>query len=332
MSDYLWDRSGPVDPDVEVLEQQLKPLAFDAKAHPFMAAAPSLPFRRRALASVLGALAACVLVAVGLVAWHSWRLNWQNGRGWAISGGGTLAVGSPLRVESAPATISIARLGVLDASPGTELELRATGPKRHRFSLSRGEINVRVWAPPGRLAVGTPAGDVIDLGCIFSLSVDSAGATRLSVHTGWVELDNAYGTSFVPAGASAGMTVDREPQVPVYDDASDAFRRAARAIEVNPDTAPLAILRTITGDARARDALTLLRLAGVDGMSPEKRAVLLDALARFYPPPTPEAISRIANGDRDLFWKWFDSLPLPPLKNWWANWRDVFPREMPAPG
>ena len=62
---------------------------------------------------------------------------------------------------------------------------------------------MRVWAPPGRVAVTTPAGDVIDLGCIFSLAVDDAGAAHLSVATGWVNLQNPHGNTFVPAGASA---------------------------------------------------------------------------------------------------------------------------------
>jgi hypothetical protein len=25
-------------------------------------------------------------------------------------------------------------------------------------------------------------------------------------------------------------------------------------------------------------------------------------------------------------WNWFDSLPLPPTKAWWRNWRDMFRR------
>ena len=62
-----------------------------------------------------------------------------------------------------------------------------------------------------------------DLGCIFSLAVDDAGAAHLSVATGWVNLQNPHGNTFVPAGASASMIADDAPEVPVYDDAPLTF-------------------------------------------------------------------------------------------------------------
>jgi hypothetical protein len=81
------------------------------------------------------------------------------------------------------------------------------------------------------VAVQTPAGDVVDLGCIFALSVDDAGVAHLSVRAGWVELENAFGSRAVPAGASASMSADRLPQVPVYDEAREVFKTAVRALE-----------------------------------------------------------------------------------------------------
>ena len=44
------------------------------------------------------------------------------------------------------------------------LTLEETGPRKHWLRLNRGSIDVRLWAPPGRVALHTPAGDVIDLG------------------------------------------------------------------------------------------------------------------------------------------------------------------------
>ncbi len=339
MSDYLWDRSGPVDPDVEALERQLKPLAFDPHTHPLEISADS-PAARAALTTaprravrqlrplriVFGTLAAAAVLAVGLNVWHNWRLDWQPNRAWTINSGGVLAMGAPLRVGSSTATIDIARLGELAAAPGTELELTSTTRTRHRVAMTRGSINVRVWAPPGRVAVQTPAGDVVDLGCIFALSVDDAGVAHLSVRAGWVELENAFGSRAVPAGASASMSADREPQVPVYDDAREVFKTAVRALEAAPGHADADALRIVTTEARAKDALTLLLLADVDGMPAPARRDMLNALATFHAAPSADAISRILNGDRNLLWTWYATLPLPPMKNWWANWRDVFPR------
>ena len=282
--------------------------------------------RAVALTAAGAAVAASALVVAGLAAWHNWRLSWQPERAWAIASGGALAVGHPLEVAAAPATIDIARLGEMQAAPGTALDLTETGRTHHRFTMSRGMIDVRLWAPPGRVVVHTPAGDVIDLGCIFSLVVNDAGTANLSVRTGWVELENAFGSRAIPAGASAGMAADREPQVPVYDDASAAFRGAVRVVEMVGTDGGSTDLTVIAREARARDVITLLMLSDVSGIGTETRRGLMAIAARFSTPPSADAIDRIVGGDRDLFWRWYDSLPLPRMKNWWANWRDAFPR------
>lgn len=321
MSDYLWDRSAPVDPEVADLEARLNPLAFEARQHPLL----FRPRRRRVGGFALG-LAASIAVIAGLSAFHVWRLQWETNRPWSIRGGGAFTVGAPLRVGPTPTTVNIARLGVLQATPGTDLSLDETASPRHRLTMTRGAIDVRLWAPPGRVAVHTPAGDVVDLGCIFSLAVDAGGVAHLSVRTGWVELTNAHGDAAIPAGASASMSADREPQVPVYDDASAAFRGAVRAIESTTRPVDAQWLRTVAMEARPRDAITVLTLSNVTGLAPDVRTALLDTAQRLHQPPTADAVPRIIAGDRDLFWQWFDSLPLPRLKNWWANWRDALPR------
>jgi hypothetical protein len=67
-------------------------------------------------------------------------------------------------------------------------------------------------------------------------------------------------------------------------------------------------------------------LSDVDSLAPETRRGLLERAASLTPPPEPDTVSRVLGGDRDRFWAWYDSLPLPSLKNWWRNWRDIFPR------
>jgi hypothetical protein len=56
-----------------------------------------------------------------------------------------------------------------------------------------------------------------------------------------------------------------------------------------------------------------------------RRVVLLEHAAILSPPPRPPA-SGVASLDDAAVWEWFDSLPLPPAKAWWRNWRDVFRR------
>jgi hypothetical protein len=72
--------------------------------------------------------------------------------------------------------------------------------------------------------------------------------------------------------------------------------------------------------------ITLLTLSDVDGMSRFVRAGLLERASVLHAPPRVDDVERILDGDRDAFWAWYDSLPLPSLKNWWRNWRDVIPR------
>lgn len=328
--DYLWDRSGPVDPAVADVERRLAPLAYDPAATPL---APPVRRPRRLRAIVLaGTIAASLLLAAGLWFYH-WRLEWPADRAWTMllrSTGETassqLQVGQPLAVPSpTSARIDVARLGTIDAVAGTELTLSATDSNHHRVRLTRGTVDVRLWAPPGAVAFRTPAGDVIDLGCFFQLAVDADGVARLTVRSGWVQLDNAFGESLVPAGASSLMQSDRRPFVPVYDDAARAFSDAVRAFErADTPDAQLPYLATITRQARERDVVTLLMLAArIDGAA---RGQLLDASAKISPPPATLDLKAAASGDNEAVWKWVDALALPPVKGWWRNWRDAFPR------
>src|SRR5207342_2667869 len=101
----------------------------------------------------------------------------------------------------------------------------------------------------------------IDLGCVFSLTVDADGVAHVRVETGWVQLENKFGETLVPAGASSAMTSDAPPVVPVYDDATAAFRDAVRLIEIGGTPKIDFALTLIDRDARARDVPTLLLLA-----------------------------------------------------------------------
>jgi ferric-dicitrate binding protein FerR (iron transport regulator) len=326
--EYLWDRSGPIDPAVADLEARLAPLRFDRASHPLV-----LPRPRRRLPRALvvaGAIAASLLVAAG--AWYEWRFDWTRDRAWrvtvepAVSGGSSttasLAVGKSLQTiaPASPARIDIARVGVMDAAAGTDLMISSTDAHRHRVRLDRGTVDVRLWAPPSVVAFRTPAGDVIDLGCVFQLAVDD-GVTRLDVRTGWVQLGNSYGESLVPAGASSVMRAGSRPSVPVYDDAPPAFAGAVRAFEIDDPTG--AALSSIVATSRPRDVLTVLMLAA--RRSGPVRATLVARAAVLAPPPATANIAAIFGGDNDALWRWIDSLPLPPVKSWWRNWRDALP-------
>jgi len=320
--DYLWDRSGPIDPDVVALERGLGALKFDPAQHPLR-----LPARRRLRAAAWLTLAAAAVMAAGAGAFW-WRLQWPDDHAWRLATTtsgmervGTLAVGETIDLgNGTEASLSIARLGTARVHAGSTLRLRATSSRQHSLQLTKGTMDVSVWAPPARLVIGTPAGTVIDLGCVFSLTVDDAGVARVRVETGWVQLENKFGETLVPAGASSEMTSDAPPVVPVYDDATAAFRDAIRLIEAGATPKIDFALTLIDRDARARDVPTLLLLALRSPQMP--REALLARAALLVPPPAP--VGKTLDLTDAAIWRWFDTLPLPPTKAWLLNWKDLF--------
>ena len=81
----------------------------------------------------------------------------------------------------------------------------------------------------------TPAGEVIDLGCEFELTVEPA-RTVVRVLSGWVMIENGIEESLIPAGASGESRPGRAPTVPVFDDATPAFAAAVRALQAGAPT------------------------------------------------------------------------------------------------
>ncbi len=323
-NEYLWDKSGTVDPVVADLESALGPLAYRPADRPL-----SVPERSRRRWPLLTAAAAAALIVAVAAGMFVWRLQWPAGQAWpmelsgqaAAGRAGAFAVGQTLTLDAtSTATIDVARLGSMQVRPGSDVTLSATASSKHRLHLDRGSVHVRVWAPPSRIVLTTPAGEVIDLGCVFTLTVDAQGVANIAVETGWVQLDNVHGEVLVPAGTSTTMSIDRRPLVPVYDDATAPFRAAVRGLET-PNTGdvvtPLAELRR---DARPRDVPTILVLAL--RVPPALRAALLEHAATLVPPP--QTASAAGSLDNASVWEWFDSLPLPPAKSWWRNWPDAF--------
>ncbi len=332
---YLWDPAAPEEPGVKAIEQHLLPLRFDAAARPFKtdggrdfrpAESPGLNVWWKLLA------AAAVIVIVTGVGFSQWRFAWPSGRAWIITSASAsapsrLEVGATLSVPvSEEAIVNVARIGTMRIGGGSQVTLRSTQGSRHRLRMDTGDVNVRVWAPPGSVAIQTPTGEVIDLGCEFDLHVE-ADVSRVQVRSGWVQIDNGVGESLIPAGASGEMRRDRVPGVPIFTSASSVFRTAVRQIERSSDEASL---RTILEQARVEDVLTLLMLVeqvvgGVDRRNAGADQLAVRA-AELWPPPADVTVGQVIRGDRDALWQWRDTLPLPPPKGWLRNWQDALPR------
>jgi hypothetical protein len=325
---YLWDPAeAPVDPDVATLEKRLATVRFDPSARPLRLPArkPARILRfppRRWLAL---AAAASVLIAVSAFGYSRWRFTWPAGQSWTVamrsaSVPSEFAIGTPLVLPLAEtAVVDVARIGTMRVEGGSTVALRSTQGNRHRLTMDAGRMYLRVWAPPGSVAIQTPAGEVIDLGCEFDLEVD-ANTSRVHVRSGWVQLDNRIAEALVPAGASSEMTRTRVPGVPVFDTASETFRTSVRRYEETHDQT---LIDRIVSDARVEDVYTLLMLVqrGTPGIDR-----IASRAAELWPLPDGVTVGGILRGDREGFQRWRDTLHLPPPKGWLRNWRDGLPQ------
>jgi hypothetical protein len=310
--DYLWDRSGDVDPEIERLERLLSPLKHDAPLDELR-----LRRKRSRLPIIIGAITA-IAATVTLLLW------WRSGPGvTACSGGvgmaftaksgevgcqdetlarGVLPIGGTLDTRTNAAELVIADIGRAELGPNTRVRLDVTQQDRHQLFLERGRMHARVVAVPRVFSVGTPSANVTDLGCEYTLEVDDAGAGSIRVITGMVELENQGAIVVVPAGAHARLLAGRRAGLPLDERASPELAAAVRAYE---DRASDALARVLAAPLAKRDAITLANLARVAPVA-QQRSVL-ERLAALHPAPQDTTVDE-ALADPDLLTMWFDDV------------------------
>jgi hypothetical protein len=307
--DYLWDGSGPEDPEVERLLAVLRPLR---RVPP----PPALPLRT---APRFGwrTLAAAAAVAVALSSLPrrqagGWELDWTVRGGDAAAGASAttlLRAGEWLDTGERQARLSVGRIGVVRLEPATRVGLVDPGERAHRLALARGTLHAAIWAPPGQFLVDTPAALAVDLGCAYTLEVAPDGSGLLHVEAGWVGFEHGRLCSLVPAGASCRVRPRLGPGTPRFDTAATGLAAALDTLDALDGRDPAAAqarehaLSSVLSDARPRDALSLWHLlARLEGAERERA---FDRLATLVPPPPGVTRDGIARGDeamRDLWW------------------------------
>lgn len=325
-SDYLWDRSGPPEAEVERLESLMAELREDVPPP----AMPDVEERRRyswlpqwwTVPRLAAAVAIMILVIGGLLLGPL-----RVGRGYAVvrldgmprvgnqqitNGGGELGVGEVIETDAASrAEIRVGLIGEVELEPNSRMRLVRAGATEHRLALDRGTMHARIWAPPRLFFVETPSALAIDLGCVYTLNVDDSGAGLLRVDSGWVQLDTPEGESIVPAGAAAAMRPGHGPGAPYWLDAAPEFIRALADVDFGNDEQRTAALPRLLAAARDDDAITLVTL--LNRGSREERGQVYDRLVQLLPPPP--GVTREGILDRDMemldrFWEMLD-LELP---------------------
>jgi hypothetical protein len=312
--EYLWDRSGPPDPETEQLERTLGALRYRHRSE-LLRETPKRPqIWWAAVAAVALAAAGLSQLAAPETRDTGWQVTGLDGA--ARMGDRSAAVSMQVRAGQVLRTAGGSQIslesgdvGKIDLGPNSELRA-ATGRK---VLLQRGMLHAFIWAPPHEFVVETPGARAVDLGCEYTLNVDDAGNGLLKVSLGWVAFQFGDHESFIPAGAECVTHKRTGPEIPYYADSSDSFRAALSDFERGDGVA----LGRILAAARPRDSLTLWHL--LTRVPERERGVVFDRFAQLVTLP-PEVsrtgVLRKDAGGLDLCW---NALGLENT-GWWRGW------------
>jgi ferric-dicitrate binding protein FerR (iron transport regulator) len=186
VSDYLFDKSGTPDPEVERLEQLLAPMAYRG-------APPRPPRRTPAVWIAASVLAAAAVILLLVRPWKPATPSWAavaSGAGVsvdnrAVAGELRVPVGGWIDTGSGQLALEVTRIGHVELAPSTRARIVATGAQ-DRVRLERGTASARITAPPRRFAIETPHAVITDLGCAFEVTVDENGIEHVKVTEGRV--------------------------------------------------------------------------------------------------------------------------------------------------
>jgi len=348
-NDYLWDRSGVPDPEIQKLEALLGRFRHDRPRPIFSDVVPAkrwkgFPARLR-LFPALAAVAAAV--AVGVVTFLVYEMKTTKSPGWdvsavegtprvglkAVSGkerNSRLGVGQTLETNlQARARLQSEEIGQIEVEPGTRLRLLNMGAGLKRIALDWGTIHAYIWAPPGQFVVDTPSAVAVDLGCAYTLHVDDTGAGLVRTTLGWVGFKLNGRESFIPAGAACMTRPKVGPGTPYFEDASSQFRSALTRFDFEDTTSEQRSedLAIVLAQARPRDALTVWHLLARADES--QRVLVYNRLAKLAPPPAgiaKEGILRLDQPMLDLWWNELGFDDISVWRYWERSWSPAAPQ------
>ena len=304
VDDYLWDRSGAPDAELERLEGLLGRYRWRAEGSSLQprARVRSFPFR------TVAAIAAGILAAA-LIFWALARGSSQGYRVIGVEGRELVKSGEELATDAAQsARLEIGSIGHVDVEPNSRLRVEDCGESAHRLFLSRGSVSARILAQPRLFRIGSPAGETIDLGCAYRLDVSPDGdVSTLRVTSGQVAFEFEGREVYVPAGAMCVSVKGRGPAAPVFEEASDEFKAVVAEAEFAPRCGD-AVVRRVIELAEREDTLTLWHLFVSPRTDPELRAAAFAKLSAVFPKPTGANDAALLAGDRAMCGAWMEEM------------------------
>jgi len=348
-NEYLWEGTGEPDTEVRRLEQTLEefraanlvPPAFPTvdygpRRSSWWLAITSFAWVPRFAAATLTLTA--FTIALALLLRESTPPGSNNG--WSVelteaAADSSPAASSPKRKMQmqigeafetnriSTANIAVADIGRLELEPMTRLRLLQSAAERKRIALEHGTIHVTVWASPGEFVVDTSSAVVVDLGCMYTLSIKENGNGLLRTTLGWVGFQSNGHESLIPAGAAAATYAGSGPGLPFFEDASDEFRSAVSQFDSSKESSKqrFAAQEVILREARPRDGLTLWHL--LSRVSEVDRQAVFERLSMLVPPPARVAREGILRLDRAMLDSWWNALDLGDIalwRHWERSW------------
>jgi FecR protein len=315
--DYLWDKTGEPDPEIQRLEALLSPLGHKGGA------LPAWPSRRRHWLPMTLAIAASLLIIFGAV----WMLRVRSRPAWQVStvqgtpGITRLSKGQSFSTDAnSRIRLGMDDVGEVVVEPNSKMSVIATRPEEQRLSLERGKIHAEIWAPPGRFYVNTPSAQTVDLGCQYTLEVNARGEGLVRVSVGWVAFENDGRESFIPADAACVTRPGKGPGIPYYEDASQALRDAVNRFDVDADESAATV---ILAQARPRDAITLWHL--LRRVPPADRGRVYDRLLPFIKTPADVTRDGVVAASPQMIDSLWNALDL-GTTSWWRTWKTHAPK------
>ncbi len=349
-NNYLWDGSGKPDPEVERLEKLLGTLREDLPAPAFEMPVRRFPVRWWQWPTMprFAAVAAMLVLVLGATL----LLRIQDRASWVvtrvegaprvasrlISNSGRLGLGEWLVTDSASrAMIDVGLIGEVEVKPDSRVQLLRADASDHRLALQQGAIFARIWAPPRLFSVQTPSANAVDMGCVYRLEVDAAGASLLHVETGLVTLERNGRESMVPAGAMCLTRPGNAPGTPYYEDAPEKLKQALSQLDPllgapqggvpggveGAKKIRAAALDTVLAESRKKDALTLWHL--LTRVAPEEKNRIFDRMAKLVPPPAGVTREGILSGNAAMRDAWADQLGIGSMTWWRFFWKKATP-------
>lgn len=345
--DYLWDRTGEPEAEIQRLETLLGRFRHGPETMEFPAFVYVPRGRRMRWALwVPGVAAAVAIVIILAVVWLPHPRTVPTGiseYGWSVeriagvprlgnkaivkSEAATFTVGQTLETNSdSRASISISAIGEIQVDPNSKVRLVASTSVHKRLALDFGTIHAMIWAPPGEFVVDTPSATAVDLGCAYTLHVDDSGAGLLQTAFGWVGFKFDGRESFVPAGAVCLIRPHIGPGTPYFEDASKPFQEALAKLDFDPGTAEQrsSELSVVLSEARKRDALTLWHL--LSRVNESERIRVYERLAQLVPPPPRVTRAGVLRPDRQMLDLWWNELNFGDM-SLWRTWERSWPED-----